>query len=341
MKHTIEEVVGVTREIDGVVYENAQRANCLLNAANALEKAVEDKKHITLHKAFHAIKDMKIYRKPLVNEGTMGNGKKLEDYSSIAVKFNTKSMYVLTISTYSRLISSGWDETRVELRLSDDLIEEFDKIGELFFSYEGASDVEPEYNPEFGGVEPEVLRRAVRILHQGGDLLAQDRLQLRGVHVLVPGDALLDAADDLHGGLHAHVRRNEHLLEVVQHVGIDRRAARHGARQFREESRLGLFQPGAELLLLFARLLLGGRRILFLFENIEKCHVFAVNFCKDMNKRGQCQIFILNIAEREYLRRSRRYEKVGKFRRSLRSGRIFRLSESAVTAPTPKVNKNV
>ena len=155
MKHTIEEVVGVTREIDGVVYENAQRANCLLNAANALEKAVEDKKHITLHKAFHAIKDMKIYRKPLVNEGTMGNGKKLEDYSSIAVKFNTKSMYVLTISTYSRLISSGWDETRVELRLSDDLIEEFDKIGEIFFSYEGASDVEPEYNPEFGGVEPE------------------------------------------------------------------------------------------------------------------------------------------------------------------------------------------
>ena len=192
-----------------------------------------------------------------------------------------------------------------------------------------------------GGVEPEVLRRAVRILHQGGDLLAQDRLQLRGVHVLVPGDALLDAADDLHGGLHAHVRRNEHLFEVVQHVGIDRRAARHGARQFREESRLGLFQPGAELLLLFARLLLGGRRILFLFENIEKCHVLAVNFCKDMNKRGQCQIFILNIAEREYLRRSRRYEKVGKFRRSLRSGRIFRLSESAVTAPTPKVNKNV
>ena len=155
MKPTIEEVVGVTREIDGVVYENAQRANCLLNAANALEKAVEDKGHITLHKAFHAIKDMKIYRKPLVNEGTMGSGKKLEDYSSIAVKFNTKSMYVLTISTYSRLISSGWDETRVELRLSDDLIEEFDKIGELFFTYEGASDVEPEYNPEFGGVEPE------------------------------------------------------------------------------------------------------------------------------------------------------------------------------------------
>ena len=129
----------------------------------------------------------------------------------------------------------------------------------------------------FGGVEPEILRRAVRILHQRRDLPAQDRLQLRGVHVLVPGHALLDAADDLHGRLHAHVRRDEHLFEVVEYPGVDRRPARHGARQFREKPCFGFFQPGGELLLLFLRLLPGGRRILFLFENIEKCHVVRIN----------------------------------------------------------------
>ena len=109
---------------------------------------------------------------------------------------------------------------------------------------------------------------------QGGDLLAQDALQLRGVHVLVAGHALLDAADDLHGRLDADVRGDEHLLQVVEHVGVDRRAARHGACEFREEARLGLFQPGVELPPLLARLLLRGRRgvILSLFENVEESH---------------------------------------------------------------------
>ena len=153
-----------------------------------------------------------------------------------------------------------------------------------------------------GGVQPEMFRRAVRILHQRRDFLAQNRLQFRGAHVFVLRHALLDAADDLHGGLHAHVRRDQHLLEVVQHVGVDRRAARHGACQFREEPRFGLFQSGAEFVLLFACLLLGGRRILFLFENIEKCHVFGINPLQ-------------------------RYEKVGwvQNRIAIRSGKTFRL----------------
>ena len=124
------------------------------------------------------------------------------------------------------------------------------------------------------GVQSEVALRGVGLLQQGGHLLAQDALQLRGVHVLVAGHALLDAADDLHGRLDADVRGDEHLLQVVEHVGVDRRAARHGACEFREEARLGLFQPGVELPPLLARLLLRGRRgvILSLFENVEESH---------------------------------------------------------------------
>lgn len=155
MKHTIEEVVGIVREIDGRIYRNIKRAECLLAVANAFEAAVEDKRRKTLAKASHAIAYMKIYRKPLINEGTMNNGKKMEEYSNIIIKYNTQSGYVITVNTYTGLISSGWEESRVELELSAALTEEFDRIGELFFSYEGASDVEPEYNPEFGGVEPE------------------------------------------------------------------------------------------------------------------------------------------------------------------------------------------
>ena len=125
------------------------------------------------------------------------------------------------------------------------------------------------------GVEPEVRVRAVGLLKQRGDLLAQDALQFGGIHVLVAGNALLDAADDLHGGLHADVRGDEHLLQVVEHVGIDRRASGHGARQLREETALGLLQSGVQLLLLLPELLLGGGRLLlFLAENIEKCHVW-------------------------------------------------------------------
>ena len=155
MKHTIEEVVGVTREIDGRTYRNTKRAECLLAVANAFEAAVENKRRKTLAKASHAIAYMKVYSKSLINEGTMNNGKEMREYSSIIIKYNTQSGYVMTINTYTGLISSGWDETSVELGLSDDLIEEFDKIGELFFSYEDAADVKSKNNPKFGGVEPE------------------------------------------------------------------------------------------------------------------------------------------------------------------------------------------
>ncbi len=93
------------------------------------------------------------------------------------------------------------------------------------------------------GVEPEILLRAVGLLQQTHHLAAQDGVQLGRVHVLVARHALLDAADDLHRRIHPHVGGDEHLLQVVQHGGIDRRTARHGPRQFGEKTRLGAFQP--------------------------------------------------------------------------------------------------
>ena len=126
------------------------------------------------------------------------------------------------------------------------------------------------------GVEPEMLLRAVRLLHQRHDLLAQDGLELGRIHVFVARHTLFDAPDNLHRGFHAHVRRNQHLLHVVQQVGIDRRAACYGTGEFREDSGLGLFEPRAELFLLLLPTLRNVRcgAILFLFENIEKSHTY-------------------------------------------------------------------
>ena len=90
----------------------------------------------------------------------------------------------------------------------------------------------------------------MRFLHQLSDLVAQDRLQLRGVHILVPCDAGFDAFDDLHGGFHAYVGSDEHLLQIVEHLCIDGRSTGDGPRQFREETRFGLLQTGVEFRLL-------------------------------------------------------------------------------------------
>ena len=58
------------------------------------------------------------------------------------------------------------------------------------------------------------------------------------------------AFDDLHGGFHAYVGGDEHLLQIVEHLCIDGRSTGNGPRQFREEARFGLLQTGVEFRLL-------------------------------------------------------------------------------------------
>ena len=96
------------------------------------------------------------------------------------------------------------------------------------------------------------------LLQHRGNLFAQDRVQLGGIHVLVRGYALFDAFDDPHGRIDAHVRGDQYLFQVIEHLLVDLRLAGHGTREFREDAFLGLFQALVEVGL-----------VLFLRENIE------------------------------------------------------------------------
>ena len=56
-------------------------------------------------------------------------------------------------------------------------------------------------------------------------------MRLSSEVILVAGNALLDAFDDLERGVNTHVGCYEHLLKVVKHIVVDGRLAGNGTRQ--------------------------------------------------------------------------------------------------------------
>ena len=74
--------------------------------------------------------------------------------------------------------------------------------------------------------------------------------------------------DNLDGSIYTHVRRDEHLLQLVEHVGIDRRAAGNGARELGKQALLGLLEACVQLLLL-GLLLLGLGSVISLLEYVK------------------------------------------------------------------------
>ena len=77
---------------------------------------------------------------------------------------------------------------------------------------------------------------------QGGYLIAQDAVQLLRVHIFVGRDTLLNALDDFQGGLHAYIRRNQHLFQVVQHLVIHLGLSRYGTGNLSKHAFLRLGQ---------------------------------------------------------------------------------------------------
>ncbi len=90
---------------------------------------------------------------------------------------------------------------------------------------------------------PVVVFLASVLRKQGRDFLTEDGIQFRSRDILVAGDTLLNALDDFQRGVHAHITRQEHLLEVVEHLVVDSRLAGNGTRNLVQHAGLGLFQP--------------------------------------------------------------------------------------------------
>ena len=85
---------------------------------------------------------------------------------------------------------------------------------------------------------------------QSAGLLNQDLVEFGRADILVALDAVLNALDDTQGCLHAHIRCDERLLEVVQHIIVHRRTAGDGVTYLTEHRGVGLLQAFVQRLLL-------------------------------------------------------------------------------------------
>jgi hypothetical protein len=100
-----------------------------------------------------------------------------------------------------------------------------------------------------------------------GYLGTEDRIELGSGDIAVAFYALLQVLDNLEGGLYAHIRCDEGLFEVIQHLVIHGRFAEDGLGELLEETLLGLGQTLIEGLTLF---------FLAFLNKVKKSHNFIV-----------------------------------------------------------------
>lgn len=133
----------------------SERAVAVEEAAKLLKIYATAKNISAIHELAREAINYTVYRKPLINEGTMGGVFKLEDYSSLRIKFNAKDLgisewgYVLTVNTKTATISSGYGDELVSFSIPSLVVSEFNKIGTLLFSWEKETELEPEYTEDF------------------------------------------------------------------------------------------------------------------------------------------------------------------------------------------------
>ena len=123
------------------------------------------------------------------------------------------------------------------------------------------------------GQIPVVVILRIVLCQQICDFIAQDAVQLRGADILVARHALLDAPDDLQRRVDAHITRDKHFLEIVEHIVINLRLSGYRTGQFTENAGLGFLQALVE------------RFLLILIKKSENSHNAFNYACKDNNFR--------------------------------------------------------
>ena len=110
--------------------------------------------------------------------------------------------------------------------------------------------------------------RVIRIVlgQQTGNFLTQYSVQLVSTHILVARHTFLNPTDNLQCRVHTHIARNEHLLQIVQHIIIHLRLSSHSAGNLAKHALLRLGESVIQ------------RLLLFLGEHIKKSHIFFLSY---------------------------------------------------------------
>ncbi len=125
--------------------KNTRENQCIETIKDALNSYIQNGDNVRFHNFVRRITRYELTGKPAIDAGTDAR-----EYSSMKLYFGTKSGFEVVIDTCFGTVSAGDDR----VWLADAVVDELNKIGELFYSYSDDEVKEEAYN-EDRSVEPE------------------------------------------------------------------------------------------------------------------------------------------------------------------------------------------
>lgn len=125
--------------------KNTRENQCIETIKDALNSYIQNGDSVRFHNFVRRITRYELTSKPAIDAGTDAR-----EYSSMKLYFGTKSGFEVVIDTYFGTVSAGDDR----VWLADAVVDELNKIGELFYSYSDDKVKEEAYN-EDRSTEPE------------------------------------------------------------------------------------------------------------------------------------------------------------------------------------------
>ena len=125
--------------------KNTRENQCIKTIKDALNSYIQNGDNVRFHNFVRRITHYELTGKPAIDAGT-----DVREYSSMKLYFGTKSGFEVVIDTYSGTVSVGDDK----VWLADAVVDELNKIGELFYSYSDDEIKEDAYS-EDRSAEPE------------------------------------------------------------------------------------------------------------------------------------------------------------------------------------------
>lgn len=125
--------------------KNTRENQCIETIKDALNSYIQNGDSVRFHNFVRRITRYELVGKPAIDAGTDAR-----EYSSMKLYFGTKSGFEVVIDTYFGTVSAGDDR----VWLADAVVDELNKIGELFYSYSDDEVKEDAYS-EDRSIEPE------------------------------------------------------------------------------------------------------------------------------------------------------------------------------------------